>query len=181
MHIRKMVLSVFLIGLVTTLVACANYSMGNVKTAPASQQLVLEYILLEKPTSNDDKLYINIATYSSMNVSNDYQIPEAPLHWDVRSLEQIKDLVLWEKSLASDESVDFVLSLIENDMPPWNPDELLGTVKLTVRSKHHNISSVWQADEDAVEVDSHQRKVHEYLMLGEKGRYIVGLRLKEKA
>ena len=180
MHIRKMVISVLLTGLVTTLVACANYKMGSTKSTPASQQLVLDYIRLEKPTSSDDKIYLNIATYSSTKVNNDYQIPEAPLHWDANYLDQVKDLVLWEKSLGMDESMDFIISLIENDMPPWNPDELLGTVKLSVRSKNHHISSIWHADEDAVEVDSHQRKVHEYLMLGEHGRYVVGLKLKEK-
>ena len=181
MHVRKMVIAVLLTGIVATLVACANYKAVPLKkSGPATQQLVLDYIRLEKPATQDDKLYINIATYSSTSGDSDYQIPEAPLHWDANYLEQVKDIVLWEKGMDDPEQMDIVLSLIENDIPPWDPDDLLGTVKLTIHAQNQHITAQWHADEDAVALTPRNHQLHEYILVGDHGRYVIGLRLKQK-
>jgi len=83
-----------------------------------------------------DELYFSITEFSSKALPRNYLIPEYPMHWLSGNLKDIKNVPLWDKIVQEGESTSIVFSLIEQELPPFFADELVGTVQLKVRNEN---------------------------------------------
>lgn len=90
-----------------------------------------------------DELYLSILTFQSEGKPHHYQIPEFPLYWSSKSLDQIKNLKIWQNPLNPGEGVTLVLSLMEHDAPPWNSDDWIGSLKIQLRNNQGNLEMNW--------------------------------------
>lgn len=128
------------------------------KQAPRPQ-LILTSIKQISSQERNDELYILV---SDLGTKHDafYTIPghksffirkQSPLptisnltpphrYWPASILPKLKNITLWDRGLTQDEGTQLVISLIEADMPPWNLDDLLGTVKFNLRNHDHQLA-----------------------------------------
>ncbi len=100
-----------------------------------------------------DEIYFNVTSYSSLGASKNRRIPAGDLCWESKNLEKVKDVVLWEGDLQKAEELKLVLSVVEQDFPPWDPDELIGGAQLLLKNNKGNFSHEWVAPVFEEEVD----------------------------
>jgi hypothetical protein len=126
----------------------------------AEPQLVtLKLNAIEKFKSTEkrgDELYFHITEYSSLSAPVHRLVPEYPINWLSDYLSDVKNTTLWERSLREGEAVELVLSLTERDVPPWNLDDLVGTIKVKFRHDGNALVQEWSSlVEERGRVSSH--------------------------
>ena len=90
-----------------------------------------------------DELYMSVTAYPSSGKPSHYVIPNPPLHWFSDELGQISKLKLWDGKIAQGEAVTLIFSLIEMDVPPWNTDDLVGTIRVHIKNDAGQLTSSW--------------------------------------
>ena len=89
----------------------------------------------------------------------------------------MKNVTLWTGDLAPNESLEIILSLTERDAPPWDIDDLIGSVKVKLHESKDGLKDEWALyakRELTTEVDG-SADVHEFKMIGDGGEYQIGL------
>lgn len=151
--------------------------------AADEMKLVLKLDSIEKKDVQEergDELYFNITEYSSVDAARHYQVPDFPTHWLSPYLENVKDVSLWKKSLIDGESVELIVSLVERDVPPWNVDDLLGSVKLKLKWENNKLQKQWSIpnEENTSFIDN---ETNEFAFTGDDGNYHLKLHVKQVA
>lgn len=112
-------------------------------------ELVLNQIKqVQSSEAGGDEIYLHITEFQSSGKNRQYTIPNYPLHWPSDALDQIKDLSVWKQSLQVGDSVEVLVSVIEHDAPPWNTDDLIGTMKVHIQNKAGKLHYQWNLVED---------------------------------
>jgi len=91
----------------------------------------------------EDELYFDIAEYNQQGLQQFYRIPEKPIHLLSKHLAKVQNFTLWHNSLKEGESLELIISLIEEDYTPWELDDLLGDIKLKLKNDHGKLISAW--------------------------------------
>ena len=108
---------------------------------PTEVIVKLDAITVNKPVK--DKIYIEITEYSSINKAKEYRIPSYPKHWLIKDLPKLKNTTLWKGTIQDSENKKLIISLVDNDFPPLDSDQPLGSVKLTLTNKNDKINIDW--------------------------------------
>ncbi len=90
-----------------------------------------------------DELYISITEFSKNNLPRNYKVPPFPSHWLSRYLNSFKEMTLWRKSFEQCEPLDLLITLVEEDAEPWDPDDSLGSVKLQISCTNGKLEEKW--------------------------------------
>lgn len=98
---------------------------------------------IKSQEKSGDELYISVTEFPKTGSPRHYQVPSFPTHWLSSYLTSVKDVTLWQKNGQSCEEVKVIFSLVEEDMPPWNLDDLLGSVELNVTCEQGKPVSHW--------------------------------------
>ncbi len=106
-------------------------------------ELVLNKITQVKASEKKDEIYLTITEFSSTGKNRHYTIPQYPITWPQAALPQVKDLSVWKNTLAPGESAEIVVSVVEHDVPPWNTDDLVGTMKLRLKNTNGQLQHEW--------------------------------------
>lgn len=142
-------------------------------------KLALKLSAIERVTTTEeggDELYFSITEYSSKMHPRHYVIPAFPTHWLSDHLNGVKDIVLWEKKLQDTEAVTVLVSLVESDVPPWNVDDLIGTVKLKAINNGEQIESQWRIPNKEYS-EKLSGSENSFVLSGEGGEYHIALGL----
>ena len=91
-----------------------------------------------------DEIYLSITEFHSSRDARHITVPSQPVHWPSKALPQVKDLRLWGGSLKEGESLELIISVIEQDAAPWNIDDLIGTVKVKLRNENGKLEEKWK-------------------------------------
>lgn len=146
-----------------------------------SPELILMHINpIKTLESSGDELYFDITEYPSSGKASHMRIPEYPLHWPSRHVKKLKEVSLWHKTLAPEQAVTLIVSLVEQDTPPWNTDDLIGTVRLHVKNVEGRLEYSWSTPNRAdapVSVQSRYGTAQKFQLLGEGGNYELFLRM----
>lgn len=142
-------------------------------------KLALKLTAIERITATEeggDELYFSITEYSSKMHPRHYVIPAFPTHWLSDHLKGVQDIVLWEKNLVDAEAVTVLVSLVESDTPPWNVDDLIGTVKLKALNTGKEVDAQWRIPnrEFAEKLSGSENS---FVLTGDGGEYHIGLAL----
>lgn len=125
-----------------------------------------------------DELYISVTEYGSSTAPINYLVPEFPMHWLSRRLEEVKNVTLWANSFKEGEGAAVIFSLIERNMPPWDLDDLIGTIKLKVRNTNGKLKKQWvlphQKGFQVIQADK-----NEFILKSDAAEYHIFLELKE--
>jgi hypothetical protein len=90
-----------------------------------------------------DELYISVTEFPAQETARHYQVPAYPTHWLSKYVKNIKDVVIWKKSLSHCEPIDLLITLVEEDFAPWDLDDSLGSVQLKVECVNGKSVEKW--------------------------------------
>lgn len=114
--------------------------------AASESDLAVQLQRIEKIKSQEksgDELYISVTEFPKDGTPKHYQIPSFPTHWLSEHLSSIKDVTLWERSSKGCADNKVVFSLVEEDIPPWNLNDLIGSVVLEMKCENGKQSHTW--------------------------------------
>ena len=147
-----------------------------------STKLDLTAIKAVKTTEkHGDELYIDVLVYTSKGKPKHYRIPHYPLHWPSDITHKLHDLNIWEGKLQPNESVTILVSLIEMDAPPWDTDDLIGSIRVRLKNDKGNLITSWSMPnrvDSPTAIIGRNGRVEKFLLLGDNSNYEVFLRLK---
>lgn len=142
-------------------------------------QVLLDTITLHQGSEKGgDELYFNVTTYAQARDYDHYQVPSFPAHWFSDRLEEVSEVMLWNGEVPEGESVEVILSLTERDVPPWNIDDHVGSVKVKFNNNDGDVSQEWTvyADRGHTELLKEKREYRMYKMSGSGAEYDIILR-----
>ena len=143
--------------------------------------IILKDITMHQSTEErGDELYFNITTYGADRNYDHFQVPSHPVHWFSDHLEGVQNVTLWEKDMPDKTSFEVIISLTERDMPPWNIDDLLGSVKVKLLNDDDNVESKWglYVDRGTTVLLDEDQDLYQYKMSGDGGEYTVTFELR---
>jgi len=146
---------------------------------PAVYMLRLKVI--KTAEKNGDELYVGVTVYPSKAKPTHTQVPKYPLHWLSKHLDKLKRVKLWDGEVQEGHSVTLILSLIEQDTPPWDTDDLIGSVRIRLKNNRGHLETSWSMPNrvDApVSVYSKYGRAEKFVLLGEGSNYEMFLALK---
>jgi len=126
------------LGVVVSLLGTAAYA----KDLPVT--LKLAHIEAERTSlKSGDDLYFSVTTFSSKKRAVQHRFPMEPLHWLSNHLEQANNRLLWQDSLQEGEEIEVLISLMRQDNPPWDPDDVLGSVEVQLKNHKGVLVKRW--------------------------------------
>ena len=116
-----------------------SVSAGNQSISPSVQLLSIKAVATAEKYG--DELYMTVTSYPSKGKASHYQVPKFPLHWPSEHLGKIRNITLWNGNIDKGQAVELVMSLVEQDTPPWNTNDLIGTIKVKLHNKNGKLES----------------------------------------
>ncbi len=192
-------------------ILAALLCLSLVWALPAHAKLLHPEVYLDKIIGHEsgekegDELYLSVAEFHSDGTSQAYTVPghfversthygstfppspprHPTLYWNSGQLSQISKLKLWDKPLMDGDAVEIVISLIEHDLPPWDLDDLIGTIKLRLRNEKGRLYVQWQkvGDDSAKPIEAKLSRTplkKTYTFADKHGKYDLELRLQHR-
>ena len=124
---------------------CSFFSAANAQPTQISVELkALESVRQQE--AQGDEIYFNI-TEIPVNAKGHksffYQIPSYPSHWLSRYLKDVQNITLWKKTVNECIDRDVLISLVEEDMAPWDLNDLVGSIELKLRCEKGKTTQSW--------------------------------------
>jgi len=164
-----------------TVVLCIFSVAVHAKTLyPTVSLLKIEEVKAQE--AGGDELYLHITQYHSSGESETQTFPRRPTYWPSEHLDKIKNVKIWDNKLNKGESVEVIISLLEQDFHPWNTDDLVGTIKLRLRNDNGSLQSNWSMPNRADAPDTVNTKyglAQRFTLIGDHHKYVLYLVLKE--
>lgn len=154
----------------------AKKSAKSVNTTPVVLKLEDIQVIKTAAQFSGDEIYVNITEYSSVDKPAMHRVPEYPSHWLSKYIDKVKDVTLWQKAIQDEESVELIISVVESDAPPWDVDDLIGSVKLKVYIEKGKLEQEWSIPNKAI-VKTAGEKDH-FVLTGDGAEYKISLNLK---
>lgn len=129
-----------------------------------------------------DELYFSVTVYPNKGRPSHYEVPRHPLHWPSKHLDKLKQAEMWKGTLHNGESASIILSLIERDAPPWNTDDLIGSIRVDVKNSKGHLEATWgmpNRAESAIIVNTPKGPVRRFELTGQHSQYFVYLGMKD--
>lgn len=139
--------------------------------------LILDKIKAESLSEDrGDEVYLSVSKYSNKGAPEEVRVPDKPRYWQFRKLDSIKNIVLWQGKIASEESLRFDISVVEQDFPPWDIDDLIGTLRVIIQEEKDHLKIQWSIPkmdgqpqiDDLGPVREHG---HHFVLHGENSKY----------
>lgn len=166
-YITVSIFTVCFLGM-TTLYADEEYSVK------------LEHIeKIKSQEKRGDELYISVTEFPTVGTPSHYQIPNFPTHWLSARLTNVKDVTIWRKNIKSCDNVKVIFSLVEQDIAPWNIDDLLGSVELTLTCENGKLVPNWVIPNSAI-TQKVQNEKDSFSFTGENAVYRAHFKLEQK-
>ena len=127
-----------------------------------------------------DELYFDISVFPSYKLPSHERIPQKPIHWPSRGIHHLNNLGLWKGVLKPQQVVTLIISLMEMDAPPWDTDDLIGSVRIRLKNNNGTLETSWSIPNrvDApVAVLGQGGQKEKFNLLGENSNYELMLKL----
>jgi hypothetical protein len=149
------------------------------KKSPHQVQVALfldKLTMIKTTETHGDELYIDVTAFSSVDKPSIKRVPEYPMHWLSKYSANLKNIKLWEKAIQDGETVALVISLVEEELPPWEVDELVGSIKLKLTNHKGHIQKTWSIPN--TKITHKEKEANTFELTGENADYKIHLRLK---
>ncbi len=166
-----------------SLVLCVLVGMVNAGQARVLNPKV-ELVAIKAHKTREkrgDEVYLAVTAYPSQQRPHHKQIPDNPLHWISSHLDKIKHVPVWGNGLAEGDSVTVIVSLMERDAPPWNTDDLIGTVKVHLKNANGRLQVSWSmpnSTESSATVKTRSGRTEKFELTGERSLYDLTFQVK---
>lgn len=129
------------IGLMLAL--CSPLSLAHAKPV-LKPELVLDHIkAIQTRERRGDQVYLDISTYRANQPTRYHRIPKHPIHWQSALIDKIKSVPLWSEEIKEGQEVILIISLMEQDLPSINPDDLIGSIRVKLKNKRGQLRVQW--------------------------------------
>lgn len=147
--------------------------------------LILKHIkIIKTGESGGDELYFDISTYRAGKPTHYARIPELPNHWISQIMDKVRGVNLWSETLAPGEVVTVILSLNEADTPPWNSDDVIGSIKVQLKNEKGNLQTRWSIpnrSDSLITTAGPAGDIHRFELMGGNGNYEISIRLQSQS
>lgn len=148
---------------------------SNSKTALLRPAIQLDSLVPIKKTEKDkDEIYVSVSEFNSNGKNRYYTIPQSPVYWPDKSVNQISNFQLWQGKLPAKGATEVIISLIEQDTPPWNLDDLIGVIKIKMMNDAGQLRYEWYQDGKLIGRQKDKISIH---VMGHEGIYKANLSL----
>mgnify|MGYP000258142799 CR=1 FL=1 len=142
------------------------------------QNVTIKMIKIEAVKTVEDRgdeLYFSITQHTNKEEPKLFRVPMFPLHWLSKELPEIKNISIWKAKLADNQSILVMLSLMEQDLEPWNSDDHIGSVQVQIINDKGKISTKWGRPHlsDQPEVKQPNQKQPKFVLMGHGAEYKV--------
>ncbi|STX93816.1 Uncharacterised protein [Legionella londiniensis] len=145
--------------------------------------LILNHLKpLKHQETGGDELYMDIGVYRAQKEGRFFRIPEFPKNWPSSQSDKIKKIPLWSEPIKDGETVILILSLLEQDVTPMNPDDLLGIMRVKLKNEKGTLNVQWSIPNRSVgpsTVMGEGGNIEKFELFSEEGQYEVYLSLKQ--
>jgi hypothetical protein len=93
-----------------------------------------------------EEIYLSVTTYPRKGTPVITRVPMFPLHWIGKELGKIKNVTVWEGTFKEGDGAQIIISLVEQDLPPWDMDDHVGSVKLTLANTAGKFEQKWDVN-----------------------------------
>lgn len=125
-----------------------------------------------------DNLYFDISILRVNQPTQYIRIPEFPLSWPSSRLNTIKSTMLWSDSLKNGQKVILIVSLMDQDSKPLNPDDVIGLVRVELKNEKGDLHALWSMpNQKSAPVIGAIRAVEKFELSNVHGHYEVYLSL----
>ncbi len=121
-----------------------------------------------------DQIYFTVLETDNKGKSKLRRIPEYPLETPIKKNRKLKDISLWKKDLNEGESVQVIISVVEQDLSKFGSDDLIGQAAVTLSNTNNKLVSTWsvpESDRKHTTKFIHKNDVIMFDMTGDKGDY----------
>lgn len=133
--------------------------------------------------SKVDELYFHTTMYSSLGKNTEGRVPVFPMHWPSKQLSKVNNVVLWQGRLKEGESIKLMISLLEQDLPPLEADDVLGSAEIKLSNQNGQLKKEWLIPifEEKKEVEMLKPgDPQRFLFKGAGALYTVAFRVEQK-
>lgn len=117
--------------------------LKNIKQISAQEKVGEIYLLISDVKAKKDAFYTipGHRPYFSHNKLPHSSVTDMSprAYWKGGQISDVHDVALWSRQLRNNEVAELVVSLIEVDVPPWNPDDHLGSIEFHLRNINNKI------------------------------------------
>lgn len=111
--------------------------------------LLIKKMVKKVSQEDEDELYYSIfETHQNDDKSNDKltREPEFPLYFSSNRIQHLKDYIMWRGLMRNGDTIKLAITLMEQDFPPWNPDDLIGVLNINVFFSTSNLKVDWNIE-----------------------------------
>lgn len=157
-------------------------SFVNAADTELKPRLVLDHLkVIQAQEKDGDELYFDVSVYRANQAVRYLRIPAKPIHWPSQLMDNVSKVTLWSEPLKAGETVTLIVSLMESDALPFNPDDLIGLVRVKLKNAKGVLQISWGMPNryDGPAKMASQSSTQKFDMLGEGARYNLYLSLTE--
>jgi hypothetical protein len=99
--------------------------------------------ILEHSERFGDEVFLYLLE-SDADKLNETYFPQYPFYFRDGHLENFQTTSIWQKDIIPGQEVKLFLSFIEKDAAPWDIDDLIGQVDITLQGNAQGIESSWE-------------------------------------
>ncbi len=90
-----------------------------------------------------DDLYFDISVLRSKKPTQYIRIPEFPFHLPSSKINTLKSTRLWSEPIKSGEKVILIVSMMDQDSKPLNPDDVIGLIRVELKNEKGSLHLKW--------------------------------------
>lgn len=154
MNLRQMgdVMKRFALGLVLVSLSCLAFAADTLQP-----RILLKRVeVIQAQENYGDEVYMVITEFAPKGANRQYTVPDYPVHWPSKHIDQIKDANIWQAKLADGEQIEVILEAVEHDAPPFNVDDSLGSVVVKVKNNKGKLEADWKGRTNLVKHETKQ-------------------------
>ncbi len=157
-------------------------SLGSTP-GPLTTEVRLKSMVVEKLSEKGfDQVYFYLLEQPANKKPKFSRIPKYPLHFALSGKEKKFSSVLWTKDLAPGDALSLDISIMEQDISHFDPDDELSHIKVLLRNQNGRLLADWKNDKHgqrAKELPSSHinGKSYEFNVQGDGARYKMTLEI----
>ncbi|WP_133126722.1 hypothetical protein [Legionella nagasakiensis] len=146
--------------------------------------LILNHLKVAAPhTQAGDELYFDITAFWADKPRKYYQVPKPPKYWASIESDKINSVSLWSEPVKPGQVVILLISLMDIDVLPMNPDDMLGIIRVRLKNVDGVLHATWSIPNRSVGPETIMGQtgdIQKFELSGASGKYEVYLSLKNQ-
>lgn len=90
-----------------------------------------------------DDLYFDMSILRIKQPTKYIRVPEFPLHWPSSKINTLRSTLLWSEPLKSGQKIILIVSLMDQDSKPLNPDDVIGLIRIELKNENGDLNLRW--------------------------------------